>query len=117
MVFPNSVRKIAKRVLFGCKELETVVLNEGLEILGCSENDDEKDVRGFVFAYSGIKSIRIPSTLKVIETATFLECKRLKSVELSENIEKIGIAAFSGSGIENIVLPTNTKILGAEAFV
>ena len=51
------------------------MLNEGLEILGCSENDDEKEIRGMTFAGSGIESIQIPSTLKMIETATFLGAK------------------------------------------
>lgn len=115
VVFPKSVRVVAKRAFFDCRKLRTAVLNEGLEVLGCSE-DDEKEFRGIAFCQSGIKSIRIPSTLKVIEVATFSSCWALKSVEFSEGLEKIGIAAFRESGVENIVLPASTKIVGAEAF-
>lgn len=116
VTFPDSLRAVAKRAFFGCKELRTVVLNEGLEVLGCSENDNEKELRGMVFAGCGIDNIRIPSTLKVIEAATFLGCKNLKSVDLSEGLEKIGVAAFVQIGVENIVLPASTKVLAAEAF-
>ena len=91
---PDSVRTVAEGAFFGCKELRTVVLNEGLETLGCS-GKDEKELRGMVFAGSGIESIRIPSTLKVIEAVTFCGCMSLKSVEFSEGLEKIGVGAFT----------------------
>ena len=91
------------------------MLNEGLETLGCSGND-EKELRGMVFTRCGIENIRIPSTLKVIEAATFCGCMSLKSVEFSEGLEKIGVGAFTQTGVENIVLPASTKTLAAEAF-
>ena len=40
----------------------------------------------------------------------------LKSVQFSDGLEKIGTSAFSGSGIENIVLPSSMKIIGCFAF-
>lgn len=70
-----------------------------------------------MFAESGVESIKIPSTLKVIETATFFKCENLKKVEFSKGLEKICAIAFSGSGIENIVFPSSVKIIGAGAFV
>ena len=95
VAFPSSLKVIAKGAFCECRHLKDVELNEGLEKLGYNSSEDEKELNGLVFAGAGIESIRIPSTLKVIEAATFLECKNLKSVEFSESLEKIGVAAFS----------------------
>ena len=85
-------------------------------MLGCDLDDDGKEYTGMAFETCGIESVRIPSTLKVIEAGTFSCCKNLKSVEFSEGLERIGIASFAGSCIESVVLPASTKIIGAQAF-
>lgn len=71
---------------------------------------------GSVFYKSGIESIQIPSTLKVIDALTFSRCKNLKRVEFSEGLEKIGYDAFSESGVENIILPSSVKTISVDAF-
>ena len=85
-------------------------------MLGEKWNNGKEERYGIVFARSGIERIKISSTLKVIQAYTFLKCKNLKTVEFSEGLEKIGVAVFRESGVENIVLPVSTKIVGAEAF-
>ena len=74
------------------------------------------ELRGSAFSESGIESIRIPSTLKVIEAITFYQCKNLKTVEFSEGLERIEFGAFVQSGIRSIVLPTSTRAVCAQAF-
>ena len=37
-------------------------------------------------------------------------------MEFSEGLEKIGVAAFSESGIRRVDLPSSTKRIGAQAF-
>ena len=85
-------------------------------MLGCDLDDDGKEYTGMAFATCSIESVRIPSTLKVIEASTFSCCKNLKSIEFSEGLERIGIASFAGSCIESVILPASTKIIGAQAF-
>ena len=80
-------------------------MNEGLEALGIKWGNGEDELRGLVFAKSGIEHIKIPSTLKIIDAYTFFGCKKLKKVEFSEGLEKIGVCVFAESGIENAVLP------------
>ena len=55
--------------------MKSVQLNEGLEELG-----------KFVFYRSAIESIKLPSTLKRIETRAFFDCRSLRSVEISEGV-------------------------------
>ena len=64
-----------------------------------------------------MKHVRIPSTLKVVEANTFVECRNLESVQLPEALVKIGVGAFSKSGIRDVVLPKSTRVIGACAFL
>ena len=74
-------------------------------MLGEKWDYGDKEYRGMAFANSGIEHIKIPSTLQVIEAYTFYRCARLKSVEFSEGLEKIGAGAFARSGIEHVIFP------------
>ena len=68
------------------------------------------------FAGCGLESIWLPSTLKVVETQTFLECANLNDVKFSEGLEKIGIEAFYKSGVESVTLPRSLRVLAQAAF-
>ena len=76
-------------------------LNEGLEKLG-----------RYAFHYSGIESIRLPSTLKRIEVMTFYHCKNLRSVDIPNGVEYIGKECFQKSRIKKITLPSTLKEIG-----
>ena len=54
--------------------------------------------------------------LKTIEAWTFSYCKDLSRVEFSEGLEKIGVAAFAESGVEQVKLPSSVRGICAEAF-
>lgn len=69
-----------------------------------------------MFTESAIESIKIPSTLRVLEINTFQNCRNLREVQLSEGLETVGAQCFYGSGVESIVLPTSVKVVGAGAF-
>lgn len=92
-------------------------MNEGLQTLGANEQVKKKEVSGASFASSALESIRLPSTLKVLEGATFAECKSLRTVEFSEGLETIGPQAFRRCGVESIATPKSLKTIHAGAFV
>ena len=73
------------------------------------------DLNG-VFEESGLESVRLPSTLKVVEVKTFAKCKDLKSVEFSEGLKRIELMAFLGSGLERVTLPRSLRVLAQAAF-
>ena len=100
----------------GCSELQSATLNEGLVALGPRDSIQAEVVEGRVFSDTGIESIRLPSTLKVIEAHMFCNCNELKSVEFAEGLEKISLGAFQASGLENVVLPKSLKTICHAAF-
>ena len=106
---PASVRVVATGAFSGCDLLRHVELNEGLLTLGGEWRGSEKSSEGTVFARSWLESIRIPSTLRAVEAGTFFHCVNLRRVELPEGLERIGAAAFQGSGVEEVVLPASVR--------
>ena len=125
VAFPGSVRAVAQRAFLACEELRAVALNEGLETLGCSENDNEMNLGGLVFAGCGIENIRIPSTLKLIEATAFVGCKDLKRIEFIEGREVIGKDEedttiwnhmFRYCGVKEVVLPSTLREISPDVF-
>ena len=116
VVLPSSVRAVSACAFQGCGRLRSVELNEGLQILGERWRGGTTQLEGMAFAASGVESVRVPSTLRVLEAQTFYGCKNLKSAELAERLAKIGVGAFQESGLESVVLPASVRTVGAEAF-
>ena len=63
-----------------------------------------------------LESATLPSRLKIVPENCFLYCKKLKSVNLSEGIEKIDKFAFSNLPLERVKIPHSVKHIGEAAF-
>ena len=74
ITFPATVGTIRQDAFCRAKSLLSVVLNDGLEVLGT----DEQSHSG-VFQYSGLKRVRFPQTLKRLGRRTFMGCMRLRA--------------------------------------
>ena len=85
-------------------------------VLGEKGLVNNKEMKGYTFAKSGVESIVFPSTLREIPEATCWACSNLKSVTFSEGLESIGIGAFQETGIENIALPKSLRKICQCAF-
>ena len=102
MIFPQSLRVLAYATFARCAHLNTVILNEGLEVLGTEEVDQKYSAYNGVFSKSALENISLPSTLKRIEHDAFYGCKNLRDLKLPERLEYIGIGCFYASGLESI---------------
>ena len=68
----KSLRYIEDMAFYGFKKLKSVLLGDGLEIIGES-----------AFEGSGLESFTAPVSLKKIRDSAFCDCKDLKHVDLS----------------------------------
>lgn len=68
------------------------------------------------FAYSSIRSVSFPSTLKTIGTQAFFKCIDLEKVYFNEGLNTIGQQAFAITGLKSIKLPSSTKVIQNYAF-
>ena len=116
VVFPDMVNTIRQGAFNKIGSLRSAVLNEGLKALGTDEyKSDGKGYLG-VFQESGLRRVRLPSTLKKIEYKVFAACKCLECVGLPEKLEHIGKWCFSDSGLESISLPDTLKTIEDGTF-
>ncbi|MGN0460107.1 MAG: leucine-rich repeat protein [Ruminococcus sp.] len=86
--------------------LDGIVYNKELtEIVAYPPNKDDTD------------TFTIPATVTTVAPYAFNNCYALKSVILSENIEKIGDNAFEDAGsLESFEIPSSVTTLGESAF-
>ncbi|MDE6520349.1 MAG: leucine-rich repeat domain-containing protein [Ruminococcus sp.] len=78
--------------------------------------DDVVEIGERVFRGSGIRSVTIPSSVKIIGEEAFDNCRNLTKVTLNNGLENIKKYAFHGSSINEIVLPETVKTIGKYAF-
>ena len=113
--FPRSVKIARDGAFHNVKCLESVVLNEGLEMLG--EYRDDRCVG--VFGDTRLKKIVLPSTLCALEDDVFQKCERLRHVEFRDGIrlEKIEDGTFRKcKSLEKICLPEGLKCMNDGCF-
>jgi len=75
------------------------------------------EIGAYAFANSGITSLVLPSTVKVIGDNAFAGCKTLGRVTFPEGLTQIGKSAFSSTGMNgDLRIPNNVTEIGANAF-
>ena len=91
IIFPKTVRMVRQEAFFKNHELASAVTNEGLEAIGTDEgNDDDAGA----FEDSGLKRIKLSSTIKRIEYRAFKDCKDLRDITLPDGLTHIGKKCF-----------------------
>lgn len=92
--FPSSLRTIAQGAFYKCENLRTVKFNAGLEVLGTDEYSDDGKMFYGVFEESAVECVELPYTLKELEYSAFENCKNLKSINLPNELTRIGKRCF-----------------------
>ena len=109
ITIPSSVKKIGEGAFYTNK-MKSLIFEEGsnLEIIG------EK-----AFCYSGIQTIILPPSVRVIEEGAFSYCQVLESIsfENGTHLERIEKDAFRGCyQLDSISIPLSVKFIGIGAF-
>ena len=104
---PPSLRKIGNGAFCFCKNLQRVVLNEGLEIVG-TDNKKSRYENG-AFECSDIKELVIPGTLVNLSENSFRDCIFLERVWVEQRCQ-INIANYVRSRVDVRVFRTGDKI-------
>lgn len=110
---PTTVKDIETYSFYYCSALSELDLNEGLENIG-----------SYSFAYTALKNIHIPSTVKTLGPSAFerIQNNRIESFTFAENsqLETIGGSVLSSAYVVNegfrLDLPDTVKSIGRYAF-
>ena len=101
------VKTIGNAAFQDCRNLQSVVLHEGLETIG-----------NFAFQSSSVSEINLPSTLKKIGESAFQNCWNVETIVVPDGVENIGNQAFSSMGsLTRIELPASLKSLGSSVIL
>lgn len=64
-----------------------------------------------------IESVTLPKKIKMIDSGTFIDCKKLRNVKLPSSLNTISVSAFEGcTGLKEISLPKKLELLDSSAF-
>lgn len=100
--FPSTMKCITGCA--SCVRLEKVTIPEGVT-----------KIDNYAFKGCGLKSLKLPSTVKEIGKEAFYSCNQLSSVELGDGVETIGSRAFSWcDSLESINITSSVKTISTE---
>ena len=93
-------------------QIEKIVIGDGITGIGesCFETYSNST------AYSSLKEVVLPNTVTNISAAAFSDDASLSTINLS-NVQSVGLAAFSGTGIEKVTFDSEKVEIGQNAFV
>lgn len=103
---PEVVERIEDSAFEGAVNLRRVNLGKNLRTIG-----------SWAFEGSGIRSIKIPFSVKSIGTEAFKDCAKLKKVELGGKVDYIPNGLFYGcESLTKIVIPGRIQEIGEGSF-
>lgn len=103
---PESVKEIGGYAFYGCYYLSDVNNPDGVTI-----------IKERTFDNCDLTTMTIPDSVVEIADYAFFGCDQLRSVEMSNNLEKIGHGAFAACYyLGSITLPTTLTKLGTYVF-
>lgn len=116
LILPKMVRAVQQGAFYQVESLRSVLLNEGLETLGDDRYQRDRRMSFGAFQESGLRRMRLPSTLKRIAHRAFMDCKALRTVSFPTGLEHLGKSCFSGAGLESVELPASLRTVSQAAF-
>ena len=102
--------KLSASTFSDCIQLQSVQLEEGTQKL------PDRTFAGC----TALENVQLPNTLRQIGECAFMNCSALRTIELPEWTQngralRIGVRAFSGTGLETVQVPNDARV-GAMAF-
>lgn len=139
VVLPDGVTSIPASAFENCIQLSNVTLSDKVETIGANAFDacsalnkiKVRSASGSVAeglpsslttigkaAFSGarLQSVKLPASVKTVESEAFANDSSLKTLELNEGLASVGNGAFSGTNVAEVVLPDSLINLGTGVF-
>lgn len=106
MTIPGSVTTIGVEVFWGCSELTSLTICDGVTAIESAFGK-----------CTGLTELVLPDSVTTIGAQAFDGCTGLEEITFSRNLTSIGYMAFSGcTGLTELVFPDSLKKIGQESF-
>ncbi|MBQ1841219.1 MAG: leucine-rich repeat protein [Atopobiaceae bacterium] len=129
VTIPDGVTAIEEEAFSDCVNLRYVIIPDTVQAIGagafqncrilaaCAIPESVTRIGEGAFCHTGLKSVSIPSGIRVIENGTFLSCWKLEKVTIPDGVREIGSEAFRGCRhLQSITIPGSVKKIGDNAF-
>ena len=90
----------------GCTNLASIIISDGVT----------KVWEGSFMNLPNLEEVYLPPTITDIARAAFLNCKKLTSIKIPDNVITISDHAFSNTGLSSISIPNSVTYILSEAF-
>ena len=104
--FGNALQTIGSGAFYNCNKLNNVVIPDSCTTL---------ESGAFQYCRS-LSDISLGSKLVTISSNCFYNCSALTEITLPESLKTIGDSAFSGTSLENVIIPDGVETMGSWAF-
>ena len=107
LVIPGTVKVIKSHTFTGCRSIQSLTLQEGVEmIFDCAFKD----------CYS-LSKVKIANSVLAICDGAFIGCKSLSNLNLGNGLKRIGPWAFSGcESLREVTIPQSVRHIDTGAF-
>ena len=92
---------IGENVFSYCKDLKQVIFEPGSAV---------EEIQLMAFRHSGLESFVAPPSLQKIGIMAFRECHNLKTFELNDDIQDIGLLCLLGAEVKTLHLPPHVQM-------
>ena len=106
ITLPNTLTDLGERAFIGCSSLEEINLSTALTKIP-------------LYAFEGVKiaNITIPSSVTVIESGAFYECRSLTTIVIPETVQEMGANIFDGcTSLLNVTINAQVNRIGTNVF-
>lgn len=105
--FQNYKVTIVGRSLFNSADINSVTIP-----------DSVTEIQDYSFAANkNLSKVTLSKNLKVIGNNAFWNCPALTSIELPASLKKIGVYAFSATGLTSVTIPESKTLSSLDQFV
>lgn len=105
--FSGTVFKLRAGLFYRCTSLELLDLSEiSCDYLPCMLCEDCRS----------LETVKFPIGVTNIAERAFEGCSKLQHVQIPNTVKIIGVAAFAGTGITDIVIPEGVATICGDAF-
>ncbi|WP_293965843.1 leucine-rich repeat domain-containing protein, partial [uncultured Porphyromonas sp.] len=129
IVLREGVTRIGDYAFYDCTALTSVEIPEGVTQIGesafsCCQSLESVTIPGSVTeigegAFESCDSmlvLELTSGLKRVGAFAFSECFSLRALDLPDTVERIDRSAFTGTALQELVVPSNVQEIGDNAF-
>lgn len=116
--YPPALKASKFSIPSGIAKIGSLAFTGATNLIHVDIPNSVKHIEGGAFGWSGLQSIKIPGTVKTIDTVSFSVCANLTNVIIQNGTERIESLAFGTcEKLQEVTLPASVAYVHPTAFM